>query len=212
MGVPEERKADVVNSLRKEIMETHGGHINTGFVTTKFFFETLSDNGLHDVVMTVMNKTDYPSYGNWIRQGATVTWERWDGEKSRNHPMFGGGLTWFSRHLAGVNVTKEGAGYRHFEVRPMPANGLDSVYYSLQSPQGLVSSRVLSEGGKLRQLVVTVPVGSTATVFLPAEAKVLKESGRKLKAGKAGILSVAPPQNGFIKVEVSQGTYCFTAE
>ena len=211
MGVPEERKADVVASLRKEIMETHGGHINTGFVTTKFFFETLSNNGLHDVAMTVMNKTDYPSYGNWIRQGATVTWERWDGEKSRNHPMFGGGLTWFSRHLAGVNVTKEGAGYRHFEVRPMPADGLDSVYYSLQSPQGLVSSRVLSKSGNLRQLVVTVPVGSIATVFLPAEAKVLKESGRKLKVG-SGILSVVPPQNGFVKVEVAQGTYRFTAE
>lgn len=94
----------------------------------------------------------------------------------------------------------------------MPADGLDSVYYSLQSPQGLVSSRVLSKSGKLHQLEVTVPVGSTATVFLPAEAKVLKESGRQLKAGKAGILSVALPQNGFIKVEVSQGTYRFTAE
>ena len=107
MGVPEERKADVVASLRKEIMETHGGHINTGFVSTKFFFETLSDNGLHDVAMTVMKKTDYPSYGNWIRQGATVTWEQWNGQNSHNHPMFGGGLTWFSRYLAGVNVTKE---------------------------------------------------------------------------------------------------------
>jgi len=211
MGVPEERKADVVASLRKEIMETHDGHINTGFVTTKFFFETLSNSGLHDVAMTVMNKTDYPSYGNWVRQGATVTWERWDGEKSRNHPMFGGGLTWFSRHLAGVNVTKDGAGYRHFDVRPMPAEGLDSVYYSLQSPQGLVSSRVLSKGGKLRQLEVIVPVGSTATVFLPADAAALKESGRKLKVGK-GILSIASPQNGTIKVEIAQGTYRFTAE
>ena len=211
MGVPEERKADVVGSLRKEIMQTHDGHINTGFVTSKFFFETLSNNGLHDVALTAMNKTDYPSFGNWIRQGATVTWERWDGQNSRNHPMFGGGLTWFSRHLAGVNVTKEGAGYRHFEVRPIPSNGIDSVYYSLQSPQGLVSSRVLSQQGKLRQLVVTVPVGSNASIFLPADAKALKESGRTLKVGR-GILGIAPSQDGFVKVEATQGTYTFTAE
>lgn len=218
MGVPEERKADVVASLRKEIMEKHEGHINTGFVSAKFFFETLSNNGLHDVAMTVMNKTDYPSFGNWIQQGATVTWEQWDGQNSHNHPMFGGGLTWFSRHLAGVNVTKDGAGYRHFEVRPMPAEGLDSVCYCLQSPQGLVSSKVRSKDGKLRQLVVTVPVGSTASVFLPADALDLKESGRKLdkftikEAGKSGILSINPPQNGIIKVDIAQGTYNFTMD
>ena len=211
MGVPKERYTDVVNALRHEIMDLHGGHIHTGFITAKFLLETLTDNGLHDVGMTLMNKTDFPSFGNWIRQGATTTWEEWDGKYSHNHPMYGGCLTWFSRYLAGVNVTKEGAGYKHFEVRPIPTEGLDSVYYSLRSPQGLVSSRVLSQLGKLHQLEVTVPVGSTATIFLPAEAKAIRESGRKLKASK-GILRISPPQDGFVKAEVSQGSYCFTIE
>ena len=43
MGMPEERKAMVIEALRREIMETHDGHINTGFVTTKFFFETVKN-------------------------------------------------------------------------------------------------------------------------------------------------------------------------
>ncbi len=210
MGVPEERKADVVATLRKEIMQDHEGHINTGFVSTKFFFETLSDNGLHDVAMTAILKEDFPSYGNWIRQGATTTWEQWKGTDSRNHPMFGGGLTWFSRHLAGVNATAEGAGYRHFDVRPIPTEGLDSVFYSIESPQGKVASRVLSHSGKLKELEVTVPVGSTATVFLPAETGLIKENGRKLKAGK-GILAVTA-DNGTTKAEISQGTYTFSIE
>ena len=167
MGVPKERKAAVVETLRREIMETHGGHINTGFVTTKFFFETLTDNGLHDVATTAILKTDYPSYGHWIEQGATVTWEQWDGQNSHNHPMFGGGLTWLARRLAGVNVTTEGAGYRHFEVRPVPAVGVDTVFYAQQTPQGLLSSRVISSKGQLRSLEVRVPVGSTATICLP---------------------------------------------
>ncbi len=210
MGVPEDRKADVRATLRKEIMQDHEGHINTGFVSTKFFFETLSDNGLHDVAMTAILKEDFPSYGHWIKQGATTTWETWQCTDSHNHPMFGGGLTWFSRHLAGVNATVEGAGYRHFEVRPVPTEGLDSVYYSILSPQGRVASRVLNNNGKMKQLEVTVPVGSTASVFLPAEASLIKENGRKLKAGK-GILGVSSSDNG-TKAEVSQGTYCFTIE
>ncbi len=211
MGVPEERKADVRATLRREIMQDHDGHINTGFVTTKFFFETLSDNGLHDVAMTAILKEDYPSYGNWIRQGATVTWENWNGEASRNHPMFGGGLTWFSRHLAGVNVTADGAGYRHFRVKPIPTAGLDSVYYALQTPQGRMASRVLSREGKLRQLEVTVPVGSTATVVLPAQPGQITESGRRLKTGR-GIVSADTKEENVTEIEISQGQYNFALE
>ena len=169
MGVPQERKAAVVETLRHEIMDVHGGHINTGFVSTKFFFETLTDYGLHDVATAAILKTDYPSYGHWIEQGATVTWEQWDGKNSHNHPMFGGGLTWLARRLAGVNVTTEGAGYRHFEVRPVPAVGVDTVFYSQHTPQGLLSSRVISSEGQLRSLEVRVPVGSIATVCLPSD-------------------------------------------
>jgi len=183
MGVPEERKAAVVETLRREIMETHGGHINTGFVTTKFFFETLTDNGLHDVATTAILKKDYPSYGHWIEQGATVTWEQWDGQNSHNHPMFGGGLTWLARRLAGVNVTTEGAGYRHFEVRPVPAVGVDTVFYAQHTPQGLLSSHVISHEGQLRSLEVRVPVGSTATICLPKETIQVQQGNHRFDSG-----------------------------
>lgn len=177
MGVPEERREAVVASLRREIMETHDGHINTGFVTTKFFFEVLTDNGLHDVATTALLKTDFPSYGHWLAQGATVTWEQWDGQNSHNHPMFGGGLTWLPRRLAGINVTEDGVGYRHFDVRPYPTAGVDSVFYSLPTPQGLITSRVVSHDGRLQKLELQVPVGSKATVYLP-DRTVEVEQGR----------------------------------
>lgn len=177
MGVPEEQCSKVIESLRREIIETHNGHINTGFVTTKFFFEVLSDNGLHDVATTAMLKTDFPSYGHWLEQGATVTWEQWDGQNSHNHPMFGGGLTWLPRRLAGINVTPEGAGYRHFDVHPYPTLGIDTVFYSLPTPQGLISSHVISHDGHLRRLELRVPVGSTATVYFP-DKTIQVEQGR----------------------------------
>ena len=69
---------------------------------------------------------------------------------------------------------------------------------------------MLSHSGKLKELEVTVPVGSTATVFLPAETGLIKENGRKLKAGK-GILAVTA-DNGTTKAEISQGTYTFSIE
>ena len=63
----------------------------------------------------------------------------------------------------------------------------------------------------MRQLEVTVPVGSTATIFLPADSKSIRESGKMLKiSAKKGIQSISTTPNNGLKVEVTQGTYCFT--
>lgn len=208
MGVPAEKKSDVVESLKKEIMEAHGGHINTGFLATKYFFEVLSDNGLHDVACTAMNKTDFPSYGHWIAQGATTTWEQWDGQNSRNHPMFGSGLTWFYRRLAGVNVDEKEPGYHHIIFRPVLTQNLDTVSYSLRTPYGKVASEVIQKNGKT-QINVSVPVGSWATLILPTgQSTAITESGRQLS--KAAGVRIMGTKNEQTSVVLTSGNYRFT--
>jgi alpha-L-rhamnosidase len=208
MGVPEEKKNDVIASLKKEIMETHQGHINTGFLGTKYFFEVLTDNGLNDVAYTAMNKTDFPSYGHWIAQGATTTWEQWDGGNSHNHPMFGSGLTWFYRRLAGVNVDENEPGYRHIIFRPEPVAQLDSVDYSLQTPYGKVASEVLQHQGQT-QINVTIPVGSYATLYLPTKKiATITESGTTL--AKAKCVKLIGNKNGKTCVQLQQGSFHFS--
>jgi alpha-L-rhamnosidase len=208
MGVPEEKKNDVIASLKKEIMESHQGHINTGFLGTKYFFEVLTDNGLNDVAYTAMNKTDFPSYGHWIAQGATTTWEQWDGGNSHNHPMFGSGLTWFYRRLAGVNVDENEPGYRHIIFRPEPVAQLDSVDYSLQTPYGKVASEVLQHQGQT-QINVTVPVGSYATLYLPTKKiATITESGTTL--AKAKCVKLIGNKNGKTCVQLQQGSFHFS--
>ena len=101
IGVPEDRYEDVRSTLREELMVKNDGHLNTGIIGTRYLFETLAMNGMGDVAYTIMNQRDFPSFGWWIEQGATTSWEQWNGSDSRNHPMFGGGLTWFSKMLAG---------------------------------------------------------------------------------------------------------------
>lgn len=182
-GMDSQRKEEIKATLRKEITETYSGHINTGFIATKFFFETLSNNGMDDLAYRAMTKTDFPSYGYWIKQGATVTWEQWDGGNSHNHPMFGGGLTWLYRCLAGVNVTADGAGYLHFEVRPILIKGLEKVHYSKMTPMGVVAVDIINNN-KVYQIDVTVPVGSNATVYNALNGEKLK-----LEQGHHSIIS-----------------------
>ena len=166
MGVPADVRQDVINTLRHEIMVKYKGHINTGFLAARYFFEVLAENGMADVAYTVLNQTDFPSFGHWIEQGATVTWEQWDGANSHNHPMYGGGLVWLYRYLAGLQIDERHPGYRHFFVRPVLVDALNDVRYAVQSPYGKILSSVHHDANEVA-VEVTVPVGSTATVVMP---------------------------------------------
>ena len=169
IGVPEERKAAVVESLRKEI-EENGGHLNTGIYGTQIFFDMLVENGLGDLAYEAMTKTDQPSYGWWLEQGAKTMWEYWDGKKSRNHPMFGGGLTWLYTKVAGMQADPAEPGYRHIIIRPTPVGDLTWASYETVTPQGKASVFWKIKNGRFI-LKVLVPDGSHASVYLPGEEK-----------------------------------------
>lgn len=178
MGLGAEHQALLINTVRKEIAEGTKGHVNVGFIGAKYFFEALARHGMNDLAYEAMNKTDFPSYGHWITQGATTTWEQWDGGNSRNHPMMGSGLTWFSRNLAGVQYDETKPGYRHIIIRPQVPEQMDFVSYSKQTPYGKVSSELRRKNGQTT-VTVTIPVSSTATLVLPIGTKELGQGTYK---------------------------------
>jgi alpha-L-rhamnosidase len=169
----------------------------------------LSENGLHEIAYEALNKKTEPSYGWWIEQGATTTWEQWNGDGSRNHPMFGGGIVWFYRVLAGMNVDPSQPGYRHIIVKPQPAGDLSFVSYANETPLGNASVRWEKNGTSFK-LNVDVPVGSTATVYVPtADASSVAESGKKIK--DSNIVRFQRMENGYAIYAVGSGKYGFEA-
>ncbi len=201
IGVPEECKAKVVEALRANIAEVDD-HLDTGIVGTRHLFEVLCDNGLKDLAYKIINQRDFPSFGWWIEQGATTTWENWNGADSRNHPMFGGGIGWFYRDLAGLEVI--GAGYSSFQVRPVVPAGLDWVEYTHRTTYGDVGIKWERKGEKF-SLQCDVPVGSHAIIWVPfsgEQPKVkLSENVRKL-----GL------REGYVLYQVESGRYNFNSK
>jgi len=206
MGVPADQRSKVVAALKADI-DANGGNLDTGIFGTQFFFEVLSENGLHELAYAAMNKKTQPSYGWWIEQGATTSWEQWDGDGSRNHPMFGGGIVWFYRVLAGMNVDASQPGYRHIIFKPQPAGDLTFVSYANETPLGNASVRWEKSAGSFK-LNVEVPVGSTATVYVPAsDASNVTESGKKIK--DSNDVRFQKIENGYAVYEVASGKYGF---
>ncbi|MDD4591682.1 MAG: alpha-L-rhamnosidase N-terminal domain-containing protein [Parabacteroides sp.] len=210
IGVPQERLENVKSTLRTEIVQQYKGHLNTGMLGTQFFFETLAANDMNDLAVEAMNKRDFPSYGNWIKQGATTTWEQWNGTDSRNHPMLGGGLTWFYRILAGVNADENEPGYKHLIIKPVLSD-VEDVYYSNMTPYGKVVSEIRNHQNSI-EMNVTVPVGSHATIYIPIKKinAIIKESGTEI--AKASSIKVIGHDADYYVVNAKQGSYNFTVK
>ena len=201
LGVPAERKAKVVKALRDNIAEVND-HLDTGIVGTRYLCEILVENGLEDLAYKIINQRDFPSFGWWIEQGATTTWEQWDGGNSHNHPMFGGGIGWFYRDLAGLEATD--AGYRSFEVRPVLPEGLEWVRYSHNTTYGEIDIKWQRKAEDFT-LSCVVPVGSTATIWVPFSG-----SEPKVKLDKNMIFKGV--RDGYALYKVKSGSYTFTSK
>ncbi|MBN1790538.1 MAG: family 78 glycoside hydrolase catalytic domain [Bacteroidales bacterium] len=208
MGVPVDQYPRVIAALKSDIA-ANGGHLDTGIFGTQFFFEVLSENGLHELAFEAMNKKTQPGYGWWIEQGATTTWERWDGGGSRNHPMFGGGIVWFYRVLAGMNTDPLKPGYQNIIFKPQPAGDVTFASYSNETPYGLAAIYWKKTACTFK-LDISVPVGSTATVYVPASGvKSVTESGKEIKAKSS--VTYQKMENGYAVFIVGSGNYSFNS-
>lgn len=209
MGVPENQYQKVVEALKKDI-KANNGQLDTGIFGTQFFFEVLSENGMHDLAYEAMNKKDEPGYGRWLELGATTTWEKWDTGGSHNHPMFGGGLVWYYRKLAGINADPESAGYRHIIFCPQPVEEVSHASYFNNTTYGKAGILWKKENDKF-SMEVTVPVGCRATVYVPVKPnQQVTENGKSISASE--FVKRIGDENGYMLYTVQSGKYKFEAE
>ena len=206
MGVPKDQYNKVIASLKANI-KNNNGHFDTGIFGTQFFFEVLSENGMHDLAYKAITKTTEPSFGHWLALGATTTWEQWNGENSRNHPMFGGGLVWLYRKLAGMNADPRQPGYRHIIFKPQIIETIDFVTYTNNTPFGNAGITWKKKEGKY-EIEIIVPVGSKATFYVPTnDINKLKEGGNSIKKVKE--IQIKSIDSKQIVLHVASGVYHF---
>ena len=171
---PEEYEESVVKSIVDDI-KAKGNHLDVGAVGTKYILPMLSKYGCGDLAMTLIMQDTYPSWGFWISLGANTCWETYDSNaRSRNHFFLGTYTDWFYKNLAGVADFSNG--YETVVLKPEIHPEIGYVDYSLKTVRGTLRSHWYFEDGKLLWSV-TVPVGTTAAVYLPAEADVSAYEG-----------------------------------
>jgi len=187
-----------------------GTKLNTGVLGTKYLLPVLTEHGHADVAYALATQTGYPSWGYMIENGATTMWEHWALEaRSRGHYFLGTVDDWFYQHVAGIQAS-EATGYRDLTIAPAVTGELDWARATTQTPYGPVTSDWRRRGRTLT-LDVDVPVGTAATIHVPAaNPYAVRESGDRLDRAD-GVIDVRE-EDGTVLVEVGSGRYSFTAD
>ena len=209
--LPEDLRAKALAHLVTDITEKHDGHPTTGIFGTRYMLDALSREGEVEVVNTMVNKRDFPSYGYMIENGATTLWEKWqkdEGGFSHNHPMFGSVSQWFYNWLGGIEPAADAIGFNRIKLQPQFVDGLDWVKCSYNSVHGPVVSNWKREG-KTVTMELRVPVNTVALLHLPATSTVT-ENGQP--AEKSAGVSKAAVQDSGTKLRLESGSYTFKVQ
>jgi len=196
-------------------IEKKDGHLSTGMVTTHLLLPALSKAGRTDAAYRLFEQTSYPSWGYFLKMGATSMWERWDaktekgyhpdGMNSFNHANLGTCTEWFYRNVLGIDAAEPGFG--KLLLKPEPGGNLTWARGYYDSPHGRIGSDWKIENGRFIWNV-RIPANVTATVHVPAkDVAGVTESGTL--ADKAEGVKFLRMESNAAVFAVGSGTYRF---
>ncbi|MEU9396800.1 family 78 glycoside hydrolase catalytic domain [Streptomyces sp. NPDC048324] len=202
--VPAPDRQQVLDRLVASVRKA-GDHITSGSVGLGPLFRALHAGGRDDVIYDMVVNPTSPGYGYLVAGGHTTLSESLDGSGSQNHHFLGQVDAWLVNGLAGINQAADSVGYREMEIAPAVVGDLTHASGSYRTPQGVVSSAWSKDSRGRLTLKVSVPVGSTAVVRVPADSQdrvTARGSSRPSPGGRTASTA---------NYRVPAGSYTFTA-
>jgi alpha-L-rhamnosidase len=167
--VPVEFIPQVAANLAKKVL-ADGVTLDVGLLGTKTILNALSENGYADLAYELAARETDPSWGWWIKNGATTLYENWNIDAKRdislNHIMFGEIGAWLYKGPGGIKPDPQSPGFKNLLVKPHFVKGMEHFSVGYDSPYGRISSSWKRRGKKISYRL-TVPPSTTATVQLP---------------------------------------------
>ena len=206
---PQSEREAVLQTLVDDILIRRNGHLDSGMLGTYFLIQYLPTIQRDDLLFTIVNQKTYPGWGYMLEQGATTTWEQWNGYWSHIHSCFTSIGGWFYNGLAGIQPDPAAPGFKKFIIRPAVVGDLTWVKANYKSIHGTIVSAWRCEHDVFT-LDVTIPANTSATVYVRTNcAESVTESGRP--AGESKGVKFLRMENGFAVFAVESGKYSFAA-
>ena len=202
MGLVNEKdKKAVIENIVSDIQQRNYT-LTSGDIGFHHLLKVLGDAGFSNVIYIMNNRTDVPGYGYQITKGATALTESWQGLPivSNNHFMLGHLLEWFYTELAGITQSNVSVAYKNIEIKPQPVGDITHAKASYHSVYGEIISE-WTKNSDWFSLDVTIPVNTTAVVYVPVKSK--------QPVTVNGTIATAKYENGYAVIKIGSGNYLF---
>jgi len=176
--VPDSIRDKIKENLEKVIRVDHQGHIAAGLVGIPVFTAWATENREADLMYEMLKKKDYPGYLYMIENGATTTWEHWNGARSRIHNCYNGIGSWFYQAVGGIRPGEDDPAYRMIVVDPQIPHGITWAKTSKETPYGPVNVD-WQKHNDIISIQVKVPAGSRARIIIPESSRTFYLNNRK---------------------------------
>lgn len=159
--ISDEEKENAMENLNQMVIDTDY-RIGTGFLTTPFILQLLSDYGYAETAYGLLENEKRPGWLYEVKNGATTIWENWNGKDedgvpkdSFNHYLMGSVVGWLFSHAAGIRPIEPG--YQKILIKPVIGGSFTHVSCRYKSASGLIKSSWKLKGDQF-SLEVEVPV------------------------------------------------------
>ncbi|HBE43062.1 MAG TPA: alpha-rhamnosidase, partial [Bacteroidales bacterium] len=133
-----------------------------------------------DLMYSMLKKRGYPGYLYMIDNGATATWEHWDGSRSRIHNCYNGIGSWFYEAPGGLRTDENFPAWKRLVINPRIPAGITWANTTKETPYGTVKVNWKLEK-EILEISVKIPAGCTAAVAIPENTKSFILNGRSIK-------------------------------
>ena len=169
---PEDRKADVVQSLRYTL-EREGAFI-AGEVGLPYIIQCARIYGMNELISRFILRETHPSYYAFILDGETTLGEYWESNpRSHCHDMMGHIIEWYYNGIAGI--IPEAPGFSKVTIRPYLPESMHEFTCTYQSVHGWIKVHVKETETEIL-LETEVPEGIEAAI----DVSNLEVSGKKV--------------------------------
>ncbi|MCY1719651.1 family 78 glycoside hydrolase catalytic domain [Prolixibacteraceae bacterium Z1-6] len=199
--VPENSIEKVTESFYNETEIKRNGHLACGLVGLPVITEWAVDNQEVELMYSMLKKRDYPGYLYMLDNGATTTWEHWDGARSHIHNCYNGIGSWFYQAIGGIRPVEDVPSYRKVRIEPQIPQGITWAKTFQKTALGKLALHWEIKDSKMK-LLLEIPIGVEAEVMCPEGIH------EYLLDGKTHLLQ--PEQNNGIILK--GGKYCVEFE
>ncbi len=145
-------------------IDAQGGSFDCGVLGLRVIFHVLSRFGRTDLAYRMMTKDEFPSYGYWLKEGATSLWETFrptfdkTAEGSFNHHFMGDIISWFMKNLVGIQMNPYEEDANEVRLAPKFIDALDHAEGSHCAVGGKIEVEWHRKGEDILY-TATLPVG-----------------------------------------------------